>query len=405
MPAFASPEGTLRYAERMRDVVAPGHFRLWPPAERSVNAVAGGLAVAPAEPPAATRAETPAGAPAEASAGTLRLSSMGMGTYLGPATDAADREYAESVAEAARSGVNVFDCAINYRHMRSERVLGGSLRALFQAGETARDEILVMTKGGYFPFDGQAPRDVANYFRRTYLDPGILTTDEVVAGIHCIAPRYLEDQLQRSLDNLGLDGIDVYFLHNPEQQLDEVSEEVFRDRMADAFAFLEKQVVAGRIARYGLATWNGFRVSPGTRGHLSLEALLALARIAGGDGHHFEVIELPFNPGMPEALTTPTQTVEGEAMPLLEAAARAGLMVVTSVPLVQGRILPHIPATFAAQMPGLDTPAQRAIQFARSTPGVLAPVVGMRSRPHVTENSGVARTPPLSEREFFKLFG
>ena len=80
-------------------------------------------------------------------------------------------------------------------------------------------------------------------------------------------------------------------------------------------------------------------------------------------------------------------------------------MVVTSVPLLQTQVLPHVPASFADQMPGLTTQAQRAIQFVRSTPGVLAPLVGMRRPEHVQENAALATVPPLGGCAVLPLLG
>lgn len=389
MGILATPEGTDRYARRLAGRVAPLHFRSWP----------GGPGQTP-------EAGAGAGAGAEAGAGfTLRLSSIGFGSYTGSADDEGDRQYREAVQEAIRSGVNVIDCAINYRNMRSERALGDGLRSLLASGEVARDEVFVMTKGGYFPFDGEMPANAGEYLRRTYIDPGIVKKNEVVAGSHCIAPKYLEDQLRRSLGNLGLQAVDVYFLHNVEQQLEALSPDDFYRRVESAFRFLETQATAGKIRYFGAATWNGLRVAPETQGHLSLERLMQTAEAAGGKEHRFLVVQLPYNLGMAEALTAPTQEVQGKRVSVLDAAAYFGLMVVTSVPLLQTQILPHIPEAFVDRMPGLSTNAQRAIQFARSTPGVLAPLVGMKQLAHVQENTVVAQVDPLPEDQFLKLLG
>ncbi len=333
----------------------------------------------------------------------LQVASIGLGSYTGPATAEADAQYSEAVQEAVRRGINLVDCAINYRHMRSERALGEGIRALIGRGEAARDELLVMSKGGYLPFDGEVPSSVSEYLRRTYLDSGIIQPEQLVAGSHCIAPRFLVDQLRRSRENFGFEGVDVYFLHNVEQQLDEVAPEEFYLRVQTAFAALEQVAADGEIGCYGVATWNGFRVPPEAPNHLSLERLVQSARAVAGESHRFRVIQLPYNLGMPEALNTPTQGLEGGRVTLLEAASRLGLMVVTSVPLLQTQLLPHVPPSFAALMPGLSTAAQRAIHFVRSTPGVFAPLVGMRSAAHVVENAALAAVPPLPVSEFLRL--
>ena len=46
------------------------------------------------------------------------------------------------------------------------------------------------------------------------------------------------------------------------------------------------------------------------------------------------------------------------------------------------------------------TPSEGALQFVRSTPGVLAPLVGQKSDAHVSENLEVMKIPPFSENEF-----
>lgn len=374
MSAFATPEGTRRYVERMgRDLpspCAPGHFRELPTQH-----------------------------------GPLTLASIGIGSYTGPPTDEADVAYAEAVSAAVRQGVNIIDCSINYRHQRSERALGTGLRRLFDAGESARDEVFVMSKAGYLPFDGGMPAGPDEYIRHTYLDTGLVPPAEFVARRHCIAPSFLDDQLTRSLANFGFASLDCYYLHNIEEQLEETTPEEFERRVSAAFAFLEGAVTDGRIGRYGVATWNGLRVPQEAPAHLSLEKLEALAVAAGGREHHFRVVQLPYNLGILEALGTPTQGLRGGRVPLLEAASHFGLMVVTSVPLLQTQVIAHVPATFAAQMPGLTTQAQRAIQFVRSTPGVFAPLVGMRRAAHVRENAMLAQLPPLTPAEFYRLLG
>ena len=68
--------------------------------------------------------------------------------------------------------------------------------------------------------------------------------------------------LDMSRANLGLDTIDIYYIHNPETQLASVSGPEFLERIRRAFELLEQQVAGGKIGVYGAATWNGFRVAP-----------------------------------------------------------------------------------------------------------------------------------------------
>jgi aryl-alcohol dehydrogenase-like predicted oxidoreductase len=55
-------------------------------------------------------------------------------------------------------------------------------------------------------------------------------------------------------------------------------------------------------------------------------------------------------------------------------------------------------------MPGLDTDAQRALQFVRSTPGVGTALVGMKSLAHVTQATVLAKVAPVRWSSFRKLF-
>ena len=333
----------------------------------------------------------------------LSASSMGLGTYLGDPDARTDAAYAEAIAAAVGLGCNVLDTAINYRCQRSERAIGAALGSLISSGTAARDELLICTKGGYLPFDGEMPADPARYVVESVIEPGLAAYDDLAAGCHCIAPSYLEHALTASLANLGLETLDVYYLHNPEQQLDAVDRGEFLRRMASAFAWLEAQVAAGRIRRYGIATWNGLRANPKTKEYLGLEELAGLAATAGGAAHHFRVIQLPYNLAMPEAFGFANQQVAGEWLPALQAAESLGLRAVASASLLQSR-LATLPAALESRLPGPATSAQRAIQFARSTPGITVSLVGMSRRAHVEENLALARSAPFSAEQIRAVF-
>ena len=355
----ATPEATAAYAARLEGRVAPGSFR------RAFG---------------------------------VTLSSLGIGTYLGRADEAGDRAYREALVAAFEGGVNVVDTAVNYRHQRSERAIGAALGDLADRG-FPRPQVVVATKGGYVP--SAAPE---RYFEEQIVKAGLALAEDLAAGCHSIAPGYLRHQLDTSLANLGLSAVDVYYLHNPEQQLDEVSPAVFSGRMRSAFEALEGAVSEGKVGVYGTATWNGYRVPPDAGGALSLPALVALAREVAGDGHHFRVVQLPFNLAMPEALTRATQVTAAGPASLLEAASALGVAVMTSASIFQGRLVRDLPASVKEALPGLTTDVQRAIQFARSAPGVTTALVGMGRAEHVRDNVSVLGQPPLPEGAFLAAF-
>jgi len=334
----------------------------------------------------------------------LCLSSIGIGTYLGNADLETDARYTDAVIRAVQLGSNVIDTASNYRFQRSERSIGEALRILTEEGGFSRDEIIICTKGGYLPFDGAPPPDVRRYVEETFVKPGIVGFEDIVGGMHCMAPAYLQNQLEQSLGNMNLDCVDVYYVHNPESQLESVSEEEFYARLRAAFEGLEKSRAQGKVKWYGVATWNGFRVPPESSAYHSLAQMVAIADALAGAQHGFRFIQLPFNLAMPEAFTLRNQIVDDQEVSLLDAAARFGVSVVSSASIFQGRVAQGLPESLVEALGSLATDAQAAIQFARSAPSITTALVGMSSREHVEENLQLAGIPPLPPEQFMKLF-
>jgi len=362
----ATPEGTRRYADRI--AAAAGHFR---------------------------------------EALGLRLSSLGLGTYLGPEDAKTDAGYEGSVAVALRSGVNVFDTAINYRGQKSERAIGRALAQAFAGGRAQRDEVFVSTKGGYLPHDADDPRPARRYVRETFVDSGLAPEGEIAQGCHCLAPAYLRDQIARSRANLGLETIDLYYLHNVETQLPAVDADVFRRRLVAAIEVLEAEAAAGRLAAWGLATWDGLRVPPEHPDHLSLESVRAAAVEVAGTGHHFRAVQLPTNLAMAEAVAYRSQeTPEGGGrMPALEAARALGLAAFGSASILQGRLARYeYPEEVAEALPGMDTALRQALQFARSAPGLTTALVGVSDPVHAAEDFALAAVAPADPAGLLALF-
>jgi aryl-alcohol dehydrogenase-like predicted oxidoreductase len=315
-----------------------------------------------------------------------KLSSLGIGTYLGEMTQEADSAYRNAILEALLGGINFVDTSLNYRHQRSEQAIGQAILRLVDAPKKAdRDEFAVCTKAGYLVRGAMAEG---------------LSSEEIVGGIHSMTPAFLADQLERSRINLGLETIDVFYLHNPETQFGFISEVEFDDRLRRAFEFLEKAVTRRKIQFYGAATWEGFRKPHA----LSLTKMEAIARDIAGAHHHFRFVQLPFNLAMPEAYTSRHEELNGSSLTVLEAAATLGITVVGSASILQSRLSHDLPDVLAASLPGLSTDAQRAIQYARSTPGITTALVGMGRAEHVRENLGVAPVPPLSLDEYSHIF-
>ena len=332
------------------------------------------------------------------------FSSIGIGSYLGEPDEATDHSYEEALKEALLSGINVIDSAINYRAQRSERSFGKALGELAQEGKIRREEVIVCTKGGFIPFDGEYPSDAPSYLKKTYLESGILKPEDIAQGCHAMSPSYLEDQLNRSLANLGLDTIDIYYLHNPETQLEELERPAFLDRTRKAFEWLEKKVEQEKIRMYGTATWNGYRVPRENDKQLSIEELVVIAREAGGPGHHFKGVQLPFNLAMPEAWVLANQSFGGNLLPFLGVAEKYGMTVIGSASLLQAKLTRPLPEALCRHFRPLEKSSQQALQFARSVPGITVSLVGMKSKAHVRENLETAKIPPLTEEQLLLMF-
>jgi aryl-alcohol dehydrogenase-like predicted oxidoreductase len=333
-----------------------------------------------------------------------RLSTIGLGTYLGDATDKVDDDYRESIETALTSGINFIDSAINYRFQRSERVIGSVLESLVEKEEISRDEIVVATKGGFVPFDSTEPDDPLDYIKETFVEPGIASPDDFTQNGHCMSPDYLEHQLHRSLDNLNLETIDIFYVHNPEMQLSHSDPDTVYSLLEKAFNRLESMVEAGKIGAYGIATWDGLRVDPQEANYLSLEEVHARAESAGGEDHHFRAVQLPFNLGMSEALTKANQPLNDEPLTPLEVSNRLDLLVATSASILQGRLANDLPEEIREDLQEYDSDVVRSLQFARSAPGVTTALVGMSSSQHVLDNLDLANYKPFTEDTFRKRF-
>ena len=127
IPGRATPQGTRRFAARFPEL--PGHFRC---------------------------------------PDRLSVSSFGLGTRAGEIGGVDDLLYRQAVPELLAGGVNLFDTALSDRMQTSERALGVALARALREGAAARDEIVLVTKGGLLtPDPGAGPQR-----RRSPAQPG-----------------------------------------------------------------------------------------------------------------------------------------------------------------------------------------------------------------------------------------
>ncbi|MBT8243100.1 MAG: aldo/keto reductase [Nitrosopumilus sp.] len=330
----------------------------------------------------------------------LHLSNVGIGTYLGDPDSKTDELVTNAVKQSIQSGVNVIDTAINYRSQKAERSVGKAISELINDEKITRDQIFVSSKNGYVTNDADVQLGFWEYVKEEYSQKGVIQEGDVTSGYHCMTTTYLSDQLDRSLKNLGLECLDLMYLHNAvEGQIKDVSKEQFLENLKSVFKLYEQKRNEGKIKFYGMATWECFRVSPDNPQYLSLEETVSMAKEIAGDDHGFRFVQLPFNMHYDQALLGKNQLLDSKNVSILEAATKLGIGVFTSVPFMQGRLL--TPGT----MPEFNDlkPSLRALQFIRSSPGVLAPLVGQKSQEHVSENLEIMKIPPIVEEDFIAL--
>ncbi len=331
----------------------------------------------------------------------LTLSSIGVGTYLGNPDGQTDLLVKDATVKSVITGINVIDTAINYRSQKAERAVGKAVAQLIEQGKAKREELFISTKNGYITNDGDVKEDFWQNIQNTLVKPGIIGSGDISSGYHCMTIPYLKDQLNRSLRNLGLECIDLMYLHNAaEGQLQDISRDEFMKKLKQVFEFYENQRKSGSIRYYGMATWDCFRVPQEHPQYLSIFDVAKIAKEAGGSENGFKFVQLPYNMYLDQALMMKNQVFDSTAYSILQAATKLGIGIFTSVPLMQAKLLePNVLPEFG----GLARASHRAIQFVRSTPGVIAPLVGQKSPPHVDENLELAKVPALSETEFSEL--
>ncbi|MCA9628327.1 MAG: DUF255 domain-containing protein [Myxococcales bacterium] len=276
---------------------------------------------------------------------SLHVSRLGFGGYR---VDMGHPAHRLALLRALESGVNLVDTSTNYTSGHSEELVGAVLRELNGAGKLRREQVVIVSKVGYV----QGPnleRARARIERGKPYPEMVEYSDDCW---HCLHPEWIEDQLTDSLSRLGLETLDAYLLHNPEYFLSQAAErgdsrtpaqiasqrDVFYERVAHAFAQLEREVRRGRIQAYGVSS-NTLAHEAGHAEATDLGRFVACAERAAlqvlkHERHHFRVVQMPFNLVEAGAALTTCQGGHGaKPVSTLEYARRAGLDVLINRPL------------------------------------------------------------------------
>lgn len=340
----------------------------------------------------------------------LKLSSLGIGTFPGAASDAVDAAYAEIISRALVSGINVIDTAAHYRYGRSARAAGEGMRRAFAAG-VGREQVFVISKGGFLCFDEGQPQDFDAWFDAHIARKGLGKRDDLTAA-HLISPGYLAQQIEQSRQALGIQTLDAFLVDQPEVHIPRLGKAALNLRLQSLFAVLEQAVKENKIRCYGVSTFEGMRAETDDALFQSLASLLGLAQKAAqlvqGEQavrHGFRLVQLPFNQAQPEGFTRFNHaTGHGNVASSLQAAFQLKVYVMASHTLGKGRFALQAATAVRSALPALANDAQRALQYNRSTPGLGTSLAGISTPAHLDDLLAVARMPPMPREDYLQLY-
>jgi hypothetical protein len=239
----------------------------------------------------------------------------------------------DAMVYALESGINLIDTSTNYTDGASEQLVGQVLSHMFSEKRMAREEVVVVSKVGYLQGGNYALSQTRKQEGRPF--PELVPYGKGLE--HCVHPEFIADQLDRSLERLGLETLDLLLLHNPEYYLGwaakqgrDVNEarEIFYERMHRAFEHLEAEVARGRIRGYGISA-NTFPACMEDEEFVSLQRVCDIAGAVSGE-NHLHAVEFPMNLYESGAVLEENQT---EGRSLLDVARQAQLGVLVNRPL------------------------------------------------------------------------
>jgi len=303
--------------------------------------------------------------------------------------------YIAGVKEAIKNGINLIDTASNYRYGQSEKEIGEALKELIDENEITREELVICSKGGFIQLEFPFPKNPYTWIEENILSKKLATKDDIELDQHCMTPDYLEWSCEKSLENLGVKSIDIYYLHNPEMQLIKLGHAKFLKRIEAIFKRFEKMADKGMIKYYGVAVWNAFINDKYSEEHINLEDLVEIAKKVGGVNHRFKYIQTPFNIAKTSIYTMPSQTVKGDNCTLLQAAHRMDIGVISSSSLLQMNLFKNSFKAEAGYLLDskmvLENDIQLALQFVRSTPGLISSLFASKVPVHIKENLEITK--------------
>ena len=341
----------------------------------------------------------------------IRLSSLGVGTFGGAARPEVDTKITAIVARALLSGINVIDTAAHYRYGRSLVAVGAGVRTALAEG-VPREAMFLLSKGGFLTWRGGPPEHFNAWFEQEIAAQGFGEQADLGDNVHLLSPVYINYQLELSRRLIGVETLDAFLVDQPEIHIPRIGKEMTNRRLTGIFEVLERAVRENRLRYYGISTFEGARVETDNPLFQSITSMIGLAeraahQVAGDKNakHHFRLLMMPFNQVMTEGFTRfNTVTGQGNIASPVQAAYQLNVYVMASHTLFKGHLAQQSLDTAEMTLPYPANPAQRAMQFNRSTPGIGTTLVGMSTPEHLEDLLAVAGVPPMERKIYLSLY-
>ncbi|CAN2197803.1 Tas Predicted oxidoreductases (related to aryl-alcohol dehydrogenases) [Candidatus Nanopelagicaceae bacterium] len=297
----------------------------------------------------------------------LALSRLGLGTMTwGRDTD--EIEAADQCRAFLDAGGNFLDTAATYGDGDSERVIGGLIGTLFN-----RDDVIIATKAGINFADG---------------------TRRVDASRHSLIA-----ELDRSLNRLGTDFVDIWQIHN----WDEVTP------LDDTLSALDYAYTTGRARYVGVSNYSGWQLARAATKQQSNSMKAPLTTVQGeysllNRNAEFEIIDAAVECGLGFLAWAPL------ARGVLTGKYRKGIPSDSrgAAPHFAKHIEPYLDSrsakiveAVAVAAEGLGfSPLEVALAWVRDAPGVTSSLIGARTGAQLR---GVLKSEEISLPEIVRI--
>ena len=276
----------------------------------------------------------------------LALSRLGLGTMTwGRDTD--EIEAADQCRAFLDAGGNFLDTAATYGDGDSERVIGGLIGTLFN-----RDDVIIATKAGINFADG---------------------TRRVDASRHSLIA-----ELDRSLNRLGTDFVDIWQIHN----WDEITP------LDDTLSALDYAYTTGRARYVGVSNYSGWQLARAATKQQSNSMKAPLTTIQGeysllNRNAEFEIIDAAVECGLGFLAWAPLArgVLTGKYRKGIPSDSRGAAPHFAKLiePYLDSRSAKIVEAvTVAAEGLGFS-PLEVALAWVRDAPGVTSSLIGART--------------------------